>query len=130
MSEGIGWLRGVIFDAEDPEKLAGFWQQVLGVGVAKRVPGWIALEPGRTGVLLAFQPVSEARPKAIKVRLDIVVEELDGPTDRVVALGATLIDVVHFKPGEEHRVFRDPEGNEFNLVLPEPDPGTEVDGTS
>ncbi|MCU1458011.1 MAG: hypothetical protein JWL73_2103 [Actinomycetia bacterium] len=121
MTEGIGWLRGVIFDAEDPEKLAAFWQAVLGVGVAKRVPGWIALEPGRTGVLLAFQPVDEERPKTIKVRLDIVVEELEHTTEQVVALGATLVDVVHFKPGEEHRVFTDPEGNQFNLVLPEPE---------
>lgn len=76
MTEGIGWLRGVIFDAEDPEKLAAFWQAVLGVGVAKRVPGWIALEPGRSGVLLAFQPVDERRPETIKVRLDIEVPEL------------------------------------------------------
>jgi predicted enzyme related to lactoylglutathione lyase len=122
MSEGIGWLRGVVFDAEDPEKLAGFWQKVLGVGVAKREPGWIALEPGRSGVLLAFQPVDEGRPKTIKVRLDIVVEELDGPTDQVVALGAKLLEVVRYTPTEEHRVFADPEGNEFNLVLPEPEP--------
>jgi hypothetical protein len=113
MTEGIGWLRGVIFDAEDPEKLAAFWQGVLGVGVAKRVPGWIALEPGRTGVLLAFQPVDERRPKTIKVRLDIEVPELEHTTEQV--------DVVHFKPGEEHRVFTDPEGNQFNLVLPEPE---------
>jgi predicted enzyme related to lactoylglutathione lyase len=121
MTEGIGWLRGVIFDAEDPEKLAAFWQGVLGVGVAKRVPGWIALESGRTGVLLAFQPVDERRPKTIKVRLDIEVPELEHTTEQVIALGATLVDVVHFKPGEEHRVFTDPEGNQFNLVLPEPE---------
>ena len=121
MTEGIGRLRGVIFDAEDPEKLAAFWQAVLGVGVAKRVPGWIALEPGRSGVLLAFQPVDGRRPETIKVRLDIEVPELEHTTEQVVALGATLVDVVHFEPGEEHRVFTDPEGNQFNLVLPEPE---------
>ncbi len=71
-------------------------------------------------MLLAFQPVDDSHPKTIKLRFDIVGEELDGPTDQVVALGPTSIDVVHFKSGEEHRVFTDPEGNEFNLVLPEP----------
>jgi predicted enzyme related to lactoylglutathione lyase len=56
-----------------------------------------------------------ARPR---VRLDLEVDELDGPSARAEALGAELLQVVHVRPGEEHRVFADPEGNEFNLVLP------------
>jgi hypothetical protein len=38
----------------------------------------------------------------------------------VEELGGALKEVVRFRPGEEHRVMTDPEGNEFNLVLPFP----------
>jgi predicted enzyme related to lactoylglutathione lyase len=82
--------------------------------------------------VVGFQPVSVAAAPRTRLRLDIEVEELTETTARIAALGATLIDVVHFRPGEEHRVFTDPEGNEFNLVLPFPadPPSYEVTGAS
>ena len=32
----VGWLRGVIVDAIDVERLGAFWQQVLGVGIGEQ----------------------------------------------------------------------------------------------
>ena len=116
-----GWLRGVIFDAVDPPSLAAFWCGVLGVEIDERLsepPGWLQTTTRRSGVLLGFQPIDPGAPPPPRIRLDIEVDELDGPTKRVEELGGTLIDVVHFRPGEEHRVFTDPEGNQLNLVLP------------
>jgi predicted enzyme related to lactoylglutathione lyase len=117
------WLRGVIFDAVDPPRLAEFWCGVLELELDDRLsepPGWFQTAAGPGGVVLGFQPVAAGAPEKVSLRLDLEVPELDAPTERVVALGATLLDVVHFRPGEEHRVFADPEGNEFNLVLPFP----------
>jgi predicted enzyme related to lactoylglutathione lyase len=119
----VGWARGVIFDATDPAALATFWCGVLGVEIDQRLsepPGWFQTTTDeRSGVLLGFQPVPENQAPA-RIRLDLEVDELAGPTERALALGARLLDIVHFRPGEEHRVFADPEGNEFNLVLPFP----------
>jgi hypothetical protein len=116
-----GWLRGVIFDAADPPALARFWCELLGVELDAELsepPGWLQTTTRRSGVLLGFQPVPAAASVKPRVSLDVEVEELDGPTARAVALGARLVEVVHVRPGEEHRVFADPEGNHFNLVLP------------
>lgn len=125
-STAVGWLRGVIFDAADPPASAAFWSGMLGLGIDRTLsdpPGWFQLEAGRGGVVMGFQPVPDDDRTGRRIRLDIEVPELDGPTERAVALGATYVEAVHFRPGEEHRVFTDPEGNEFNLVLPFPPEG-------
>jgi predicted enzyme related to lactoylglutathione lyase len=116
----VGWLRGVIVDAVDPDALATFWQQVLGVGVAERVPGWVQLRFGAQGSLIAFQPVEEIAHAPGRIRIDIEVEDLEAATNRIVELGGALSEIVRFRPGEEHRVMTDPEGNEFSIVSPFP----------
>ncbi|MSO38633.1 MAG: VOC family protein [Acidimicrobiia bacterium] len=121
----VGWLRGVIVDAVDPERLATFWAGILGVEVAEQVPGWLQLRFGSQGSLIAFQPVEAADHKPIRIRIDVEVEDLEKATDGVVALGGELLEIVRFRPGEEHRLMADPEGNEFNLVMPFP-PGLQV----
>jgi catechol 2,3-dioxygenase-like lactoylglutathione lyase family enzyme len=121
--QAVGWLRSVVFDAVDPPRLAEFWCAMLGVELDHErsiPPDWFETKIGRSGVLLAFQPLPAGGHAKPRIRLDIEVDELDGPSARAEALGARLLDVVHFKPSEEHRVFADPEGNEFNLVLPFP----------
>ena len=122
----MGWLRGVIFDAADPAALARFWCAVLGVELDEELsqpPDWLQTTTRRSGVLLGFQPVPADGVRRPRVRLDLEVDELDGPSARAEALGAKLVQVVRVRPGEEHRVFADPEGNEFNLVLPFGAPG-------
>lgn len=121
----IGWLRGVIVDAVDVERLGAFWQAVLGVGLTQRIPGWLELKFGSQGSLMAFQPVDPVAHAPGRIRIDIEVEDLDAATRRIEALGGSLERIVRFRPGEEHRVMTDPEGNEFNIVLPFP-PDLEV----
>ncbi len=116
----VGWLRGVIVDAIDVERLGAFWQQVLGVGVGEQVPGWLQLDFGAKGSLMAFQPVDPVRHTPGRLRIDIDVQDLDVATARIIELGGALKEIVRFRPEEEHRVMTDPEGNEFNLVLPFP----------
>ncbi len=116
----VGWLRGVIVDAVDPERLAAFWQRVLGVGVAERVPGWLQLKFGSQGSLIAFQPVDPIAHAPGRIRIDVEVDDLEAATARIEALGGALQEIVRFRPGEEHRVMTDPEGNEFSIVSPFP----------
>jgi predicted enzyme related to lactoylglutathione lyase len=119
-SPGVGWLRGVVVDAIDPERLGAFWQAVLGVGLSEREPGWLELRFGARGSLMAFQPVDPIAHAPGRLRIDIEVDDLDRATERIVELGGALQRVVRFRAGEEHRVMADPEGNEFNVVLPFP----------
>ncbi|HEY7134969.1 MAG TPA: VOC family protein [Acidimicrobiia bacterium] len=120
-SSRVGWLRGVIVDARDPQRLSEFWQAVLGVDVAESIPGWIQLRRSAGGALMAFQPVPDGDVvTGARLRVDVEVSELDAATARIEQLGGALIRVVRFRPGEEHRVMADPEGNEFNIVLPFP----------
>ena len=116
----VGWLRGVIVDAIDVERLGAFWQQVLGVGIGEQVPGWLQLEFGAKGSLMAFQPVDEVAHTPSRLRIDIDVQDLEIATARIIELGGALKEIVRFRPEEEHRVMTDPEGNEFNIVLPFP----------
>jgi predicted enzyme related to lactoylglutathione lyase len=116
----VGWLRGVVVDAVDMERLGAFWQGVLGVGVAERVPGWLQLRFGTQGSLIAFQPVDPIAHAPGRIRIDVEVEDLDAATARIEALGGALKEIVRFRPGEEHRVMTDPEGNEFSIVSPFP----------
>ena len=127
--KALGWVRGVIYQADDAERLARFWSAVLGTAVRMQEPGWLELEPGRPdSALLAFQPRLPGTGPAgdAPVSIDIEVDDLDIAQQRVEELGATLVEVVHAHPGETHLVMADPEGNRFNLVLPFPSgwPGT------
>ncbi len=116
----VGWVRGIIVDAIDVERLGAFWQQVLGVAVGEQVPGWLQLAFGARGSLVAFQPVDPIAHAPGRLRIDVEVEDLEIATTRIVALGGGLKEIVRFRPEEEHRVMTDPEGNEFNIVLPFP----------
>jgi predicted enzyme related to lactoylglutathione lyase len=122
-SEGVGWFRGVVVDADDIELLAAFWGAVLGVGIAERFDDWIMLTPARGGAYLAFQPRELGGTDSVtRLRLDVEVGNLDDATRRIETLGGRLVDVVDESEFTYH-LMADPEGNEFSVVLPLP-PGT------
>ncbi len=118
----VGWLRAVVIDAVDPDRLAAFWQEVLGVGIVERAPDWIQLGPDRGGAFMAFEPIAEGvTPSGFRTRPDIEVENMDIARARIEELGGRLVEVIHARPGESHYRMADPEGNEFTVVLPLPE---------
>jgi predicted enzyme related to lactoylglutathione lyase len=112
-------LSTVVFDCADPERLARFWGELLGVGVAYRDSTWVALERTPQGGRLAFQPVPEGKVVKNRVHLDLLVDDLAASTADAVALGATTVGTVVRETNGSYQVFRDPEGNEFCLVTNE-----------
>lgn len=120
-SEPVGWLRAVVFDAEDPDRLARFWGAVLGVGVVESAPDWIQLAPGHGGSFVAIEPTDGTPGGRSRTRPDLEVTDMDAARARIEELGGRLVEVIHARPGESHYRMADPEGNEFTVVLPLPD---------
>jgi predicted enzyme related to lactoylglutathione lyase len=118
----VGWLRAVVIDALDPERLATFWQAVLGVGRVEVMEDWIQLAPDRGGNYLAFQPAPAPGhgTGTVRLRPDIEVADMDVAQGRIESLGGRLVEIVHERTGETHRRMADPEGNEFTILAPLP----------
>jgi catechol 2,3-dioxygenase-like lactoylglutathione lyase family enzyme len=115
----IGQLRSVVLDCKDPEKLAGFYAEVLGGTVTKDDDTWVVLTDPQ-GRRLAFQLAPDHEPPQFpdprgsqQFHLDIHVEDPDKAEREVLALGATRVPDA---TGEDFRVFRDPAGHTFCLV--------------
>ncbi|MFE7440326.1 VOC family protein [Streptomyces chartreusis] len=107
-------IRHTTIDSTDAYGLAGFWSQVLGLPVHEEN------RPGDEDVLiegagLLFVTVPE--PKTVKNRVHLDLQPNDRTRDeeveRVLALGATLVDDRRNPDGTGWAVLADPEGNEF-----------------
>ena len=120
MSIPIARLQVVALDCPDPGALAAFYAGVLGTEVEHADGDWVQLAP-RGGTPLAFQRVADHRPPQWpgaehpqQLHLDLEVDDLDTGEAAVVALAARRHAV---QPGTTFRVFLDPAGHPFCLVL-------------
>jgi len=112
----------LVLDCRDPERLAGFWCDVLGWKVLDR-DGDGSIEIGPEGGGAGPQPVlvlsASDEPKRGKLRLHLDVNATDRAQaeelDRLLALGARPADVGQ-TGAESWHVLADPEGNEFCLL--------------
>jgi len=110
-------VRQVIVDCGDPERLAGFWCQVLAYELTRSNPrsAWI-VDPAGRGPNMAFLAVPE--PKSVKNRLHIDLtppETMRAEVDRLRGLGATFFAEMRVEDAF-WTVLRDPEGNEFCVL--------------
>jgi catechol 2,3-dioxygenase-like lactoylglutathione lyase family enzyme len=117
----VARLQVVALDCPDPVALAAFYAAVLGTTVEGTEDDWVQLAPVAGGTPLAFQRVPDHRPPQWpgtehpqQMHLDLEVDDLDAGAAAVVALGARRHDV---QPDEGWRVFLDPAGHPFCLVL-------------
>ena len=112
----------LVLDCRDPERLAGFWCEVLGWKVLDR-EGNAAIEIGPEGGADGAQPVlvlsASTDPKRDKLRLHLDLNATDrdqaAELERLLALGARPADVGQ-TGAESWHVLADPEGNEFCLL--------------
>ena len=123
----IGTIRSVVLDCKEPEKLAGFYQGVLGGAVHKQDDTWSVLTDP-TGRRLAFQLSPQHEPPQFpdesgsqQFHLDIRVEDVDSAEPEVLSLGATR--VTGAVEDGTFRVYRDPAGHTFCLVWGAPEDG-------
>jgi hypothetical protein len=108
----------LVIDAHDPAALARWWAEVLGhqillesdteviVGsAADRYPG------------IVFVPASDAKTVKNRLHIDLDPDDYDTEVARLLRLGATRADIGQ---GDDApwTVLRDPEGNEFCILIP------------
>src|SRR4051794_19393865 len=105
----------VIVDARDPAALGRWWLEALGWVVVDDDPRWYEIRPALDRMPgLLFVPVPEKKETKNRLHLDLRPDDQPAEVERLVALGATRVDVGQ---GEtEWVVLADPEGNEFCVL--------------
>ncbi|MCD0446587.1 VOC family protein [Glycomyces sp. A-F 0318] len=115
----IGTWHGLVIDCPDPQELASFYRELLGMVPVQDDGDWVVIgdAPDRPGV--AFQQIPDyqaptwpggGRPQ--QMHFDVKVDDLDEGERRVLRLGAQRLE----GGGEAFRVFADPVGHPFCLV--------------
>ncbi|MEY2404388.1 MAG: hypothetical protein QOD38_1939 [Acidimicrobiaceae bacterium] len=105
----------VIVDARDPAALGAWWREALGWVVVNDEPDEFEIRP-RADQLpgLLFGRVPEPKTTKNRLHLDFRPDDRDAEVTRLLALGATRVDVGQ---GEQTWVvLADPEGNEFCVL--------------
>ncbi|MFC5946971.1 VOC family protein [Pseudonocardia lutea] len=121
---GIATFSVAAFDTRDPLGLARFYSALTGwpIRAGDEAPGsdWVQLDAGG-GPTIACQLApghtppdwpGDAHPQ--QAHLDFDVPDLDEGETRVLAIGARKHEV---QPGTDFRVYLDPAGHPFCLVL-------------
>ncbi|BDZ49761.1 hypothetical protein GCM10025867_20020 [Frondihabitans sucicola] len=123
MNDGLRAV-GVSLDCADPALLGDFYLGLLGGEVRWRSDGSVGIQV--PGLLLVAQRVDDYRPPvwpgASIVHLDLTAgEELEGPEQRALALGAVRAAT---QPDPRWRVLLDPAGHPFCIttLAPAPEP--------
>jgi hypothetical protein len=110
-------LNGITVNAPDTLALAQFYAELTD-GVVSGTAHWAAVT-GPNG-FIAFQHVDDFRPPTwpgnevpVQLHLDFLVDDLEATGARVLAAGATKLDV---QPNADHcLVYADPAGHPFCL---------------
>ncbi|MER5452540.1 VOC family protein [Streptomyces sp. NPDC002764] len=107
-------IRHTTVDCADAYALADFWSQVLGHPLQPEdKPGDPEALIERAGLLFVTVPEGKAVKNRVHFDLQPQDRTRDEEVDRLLAIGATLVDD-HRKPdGTGWAVLTDPEGNEF-----------------
>jgi catechol 2,3-dioxygenase-like lactoylglutathione lyase family enzyme len=111
----IGRLHHTILDCPDPLALATFYSRLLGRPITYSDDDFAVVSISDRASGLAFQRSPDQRPATWpdpavpqQIHLDVMVEDVPGSYDAVLALGATKLD------GDN--VFADPAGHPFCLI--------------
>ena len=113
------FLTHITFAADDPQRLAEFWAEFLdgysaeAVGASWRADG--------DGPGLFFNRMEKSPTLELPIHLDINVPDREAELERLLQLGAKLVETKSHQVGdlsEIWTVMRDPEGNGFCIQSP------------
>ncbi|MEU1947354.1 VOC family protein [Streptomyces sp. NPDC020125] len=111
-------VRHITIDARDPHALAGFWSRLTGYPLEDSEPDddEVLISSGQPGVPgLLFIRVPDSKTVKNRVHLDIQPPSgtRDAEVERLIGLGASVVDDRRTDDGLGWVVMADIEGNEF-----------------
>jgi predicted enzyme related to lactoylglutathione lyase len=115
VSEPIGTLYAIVLDANDLERCARFWSEVLGKEISFKSDKYCRIGGGDDPPSLLLQKVPERHEHKNRAHIDLDVTDFGSAVQRVVDLGGTKLDEIS-EYGITWAVMADPDGNEFCLV--------------
>ncbi|PSL37673.1 hypothetical protein CLV49_1280 [Labedella gwakjiensis] len=104
----------VVVDCRDQVALSRWWIEVLGWEVVDADEDETELRNPEGGATILFANVPEAKTVKNRIHLDFVPDDQDAEVARLLALGASRVDVG--QGDESWVVLADPEGNEFCIL--------------
>ncbi|MER6346046.1 VOC family protein [Streptomyces sp. NPDC001595] len=107
-------INALIVDADDPERLAAFWSELLGRPVVGRMGPYVWLRRD-DGLGLGFQRTAVPKSGKNRMHFDVTSPDPAAERRRIEALGGRRLE--EYADGG-FLVMADPEGNEF-CVIPE-----------
>jgi predicted enzyme related to lactoylglutathione lyase len=114
-------ILNVTFDCHDPRAVATFWSGATGYSLQEvDTPGndyWVASSAGSTLPRLVFVSVPENKVVKNRVHLDLIPVggDQEAELERLLGLGARIVDDRRELSPGGWVVMADPEGNEFCL---------------
>jgi len=115
----FGRLHHVVVDCPDPDALADFYSDLLGLPVTYRSADWVVVAHNDTTSGIAFQLAPDHQPpqwpnpaRPQQFHLDVMVDDVDVAEARVLALGARRLSGAD----SGSLVFADPAGHPFCLI--------------
>jgi hypothetical protein len=130
----VAKLLTIVFDCGDPRRLATFWSQALTYDVSERNPDeFLVSDPHGVAMPLYFMKVPEPKVGKNRLHLDLLAESMDDEVERLVELGARLVERRQDPDTLDHpdtwTVLEDPESNVFCVSSGTPSGWTGPDGT-
>lgn len=112
-------LGRIVFASQEPERLAGFWAELLdGYSAEAREEGWRIHGEGPE---LFFGRMKKSPTIELPIHLDVNVPDREAELHRLLGLGARLVETKSHSIGEFSEIWtvmRDPEGNGFCIQTP------------
>jgi predicted enzyme related to lactoylglutathione lyase len=109
----------VVLDCVDADALADFWAAALGFRRGSFHPPYVRLvDPQDRWPNVLLQQVPEPKSGKNRMHLDIQVTDVDVEVERLVALGARVVDPPHDDAGFVTAILADPQDNEFCVIKP------------
>lgn len=102
-------------DSLDPEKLAKFWQALLGGEIGREGDDEVWIDFGNNSPDILFLKNSDPRQVKNRLHLDLRPSDQAAEVERAISLGATRIDIGQ-APDSTWVVMADLEGNEFCIL--------------
>ena len=107
--------RGLTIDTTDPQALAAWWAEVLGVSIGTDHGVLVTLDTPPDLPPLQFFKTENTTTGRNRVHPDFNTPNLDKETERLVELGASVVQK-HVLPQFRYTTLTDPHGNNFDLI--------------